>query len=254
MTNNQKMGVVGAFVVNFVTLIGILFLIPCMKCRKPSVEVNFLICTLSFSSGCILATAFLLVLPEAMHIIDNGPEALWGTFILTGFITPYIISLFSPTTELVNRNRIIYGCLLGDAFHNFADGVFIGSVFIKCKSFGWIVVASSVLHEIAQESSDFLILTGPGNLSPFKALCLNFLSGLSCPLGAVFIAYDMVPDVVVGYVLALGGGVYIQLGASECFPRAIENASTMKLKLTVMFFFLLGAIPVGLVLLMHEHC
>ena len=232
-----------------------------------------MLCISAFSAGCILATAFFLVLPEALHmiggtIVEEAPaSAHWGAFILAGFVLPYVTSFLidylggAPQVDsnsgalLFDRRRVICGCLIGDAFHNLADGVFIGAAFINCSPvFGWVVVASSIFHELAQESADFFILTGPGGLNPLLALGANFLSGTTCVWGAMLVVYCGVPDLVVGYILALGGGVYLQVGAAECFPRGIQYATTMKLKVVAVLLFILGALPIGLILLDHKHC
>merc|ERR1719331_24387 len=75
--------------------------------------------------------------------------------------------------------RTLAGVLLGDFMHNLVDGIVIGIAFTGCgKSFGWGITASTIYHELAQEVSDYLVLTDPhlGNLSSFKALSCNFVS------------------------------------------------------------------------------
>jgi zinc transporter ZupT len=65
--------------------------------------------------------------------------------------------------------------------------VFIATAFVTCDSFmGWSVATSAVFHELAQEISDYVVLTSPAqaNLKPHQALLLNFLSGTSVLLGA----------------------------------------------------------------------
>ena len=120
------------------------------------------------------------------------------------------------------RARLIGGVLIGDFFHNLCDGVFIGAAFSKCSpAFGWSVVSGTVIHEVAQELSDFTILTSPGQggLSVVVALALNFISGLSVVIGVLAVLGSGVTDATAGLILAFGGGVYIHVGAAECMPR-----------------------------------
>merc|ERR1719486_745130 len=80
------------------------------------------------------------------------------------------------------QTRVLIGVLLGDFMHNLADGIVIGTAFKGCNStMGWTITAATVYHELAQEISDYLVLTDPaqGNLKPFKALFLNFITGTS---------------------------------------------------------------------------
>ena len=74
--------------------------------------------------------------------------------------------------------------LLGDFFHNFTDGIFIGTAFTLCsRDLAIAVSAATVYHELAQELADYFLLTIHCNIRPFAALTLNFVSGLS---GKVF--------------------------------------------------------------------
>ena len=51
-----------------------------------------------------------------------------------------------------------------------------------------------------------------------------------------------------------GGGVYLQIAATECMSRVHHHASSPKLLAISLLCFALGAIAIGLVLLDHEHC
>ena len=64
--------------------------------------------------------------------------------------------------------------------------VFIATAFATCGSgMGWSVTLATVFHELAQEISDYVVLTQPhqANLRPLHALFLNFLSGTSVLIG-----------------------------------------------------------------------
>ena len=66
--------------------------------------------------------------------------------------------------------------------------VFIATAFVTCDStMGWSVATAAVFHELAQEISDYVVLTSPtqANLKPHQALLLNFLSGSSVLLGTL---------------------------------------------------------------------
>eukprot|EP00392_Amoebophrya_sp_AT5.2_P017667 g18069.t1 len=107
---------------------------------------------------------------------------------------------------------LLISVLLGDFLHNFADGVFIGAAFLTCShSKGWIVALGAVLHEIAQEIADYLLLTGPAKLSPVKALALNFASGLSVVFGGLLALASDYDKATIGFVMAFGGGTYVYI-------------------------------------------
>merc|ERR1712070_630686 len=163
---------------------------------------------LGFAAGAISACAFFILLFEATHLIatDHREEVeqiwRWGTMILAGAIFPAFMHL---GLELVIGQkeeaeadkskmkpagaRIISGILLGDFVHNLCDGFFIGAAFAGCgESFGWTVAWGTVAHEVAQELSDYCVLTGSDcKLHPLVALALNFLSGTGVLLGTIIV-------------------------------------------------------------------
>jgi len=156
------------------------------------------------------------------------------------------------------RVRVLSGVLVGDFMHNLCDGIFIGTAFRHCSSsLAWSITLATVLHELTQELSDYLVLVNPqqGGLKPGLALLLNFVSGISVTIGVVIIfAVDAVDDSVTGMLLAFGGGVYVQIGASECMPRIFDAIDNLSHRLLYIFAFLFGATAIGLVLLDHQHC
>ena len=145
--------------------------------------------------------------------------------------------------------------LVGDFFHNFTDGVFLGTAFLLCgNSVGWTIVATTIYHELAQEIADYALLTHRCGLSMFQALSLNFLSGFSVVIGALIVLATDVSDNAKGVILAISAGVYFYIGGVCCIPRIQEMSKSAKETLLFILFFACGAIPIGLVLLNHEHC
>lgn len=155
---------------------------------------------------------------------------------------------------IVNQ-RLMTGVLVGDMLHNFADGVFIGAAFLLCDhAIGWSILAGTIYHEIAQEISDFFLLTQKCNLPPLKALAWNFASGLSVTFGGILVLGMDVSNYAIGVLLSMSAGVYINVAAKECMPIVDTLAVTLSDRAMAFFFFVLGAVPIGLVLLNHQHC
>eukprot|EP00242_Pyramimonas_sp_CCMP2087_P009375 CAMPEP_0198212310 /NCGR_PEP_ID=MMETSP1445-20131203/25643_1 /TAXON_ID=36898 /ORGANISM="Pyramimonas sp., Strain CCMP2087" /LENGTH=552 /DNA_ID=CAMNT_0043886727 /DNA_START=176 /DNA_END=1834 /DNA_ORIENTATION=- len=298
MPKSKKWGkaIGAAIIVNFVTLAGVIFMLPVVAEGIKKFPGSFTVITNAFASGALLAAAFFLLLYEATHLVeitDSRTEAeaasLWGMMILLGFLTPAVLDTCATACTTVQyslkdssndeegehkmklpdlddtdeetsmrRRRVLVSVVVGDFMHNFADGVFIGTAFHTCgSSMGWTVTAASAFHELAQEVSDFVVLTDPlqGGLKPFKALLLNFLAGTSVILGVVVVlGIDGVTDTATGLILAFGGGVYIHLGATECMPKCYTKANNLKLRFLVLLAFVVGATAIGLVLLDDEHC
>jgi zinc transporter ZupT len=159
----------------------------------------------------------------------------------------------NPKKEI--NYRLAASLLIGDFFHNFADGIFIGNAFMLCdRSLAMTVAASTIFHELAQELADFTLLVHQCGFSPVWALVLNFVSGLSVMVGVIVILAVDVSPVATGSVLAVSAGVYLFIAAAECQPRVEKELHCFKDRMIAMVCFILGCIPIGLVLLKHKHC
>jgi zinc transporter ZupT len=145
--------------------------------------------------------------------------------------------------------------LIGAFFHNFSDGILLGTAFSLChRELALTILVATIYHEIAQEIADFYLLTKHCNIKVPMALCLNFLGGLSVMIGAIFIISFNINTMVTGCVLALGSGVYMYIAAAKCYPQAKASQRTMADKLLSLAAWSVGVVPIGLVLLNHEHC
>jgi zinc transporter ZupT len=80
------------------------------------------------------------------------------------------------------------------------------------------------------------------------------LSGFSVMLGAVIILALELSEVVTGSLLSMSAGVYIYIAATECVPRIQAAQKDAKDTLMFLLCFIIGAVPIGLVLLNHGHC
>ena len=158
-------------------------------------------------------------------------------------------------TKTAYNYRLGASILIGDAFHNFADGLFIGAAFLGCSwATAFSITAVSLFHELAQELADFIILTRYVGLSVTQACVLNFASGLSVCLGGLTMLAVKPSDQVVGIILALAGGVYVNIAACESVPRVERAIKGRSDRALTLFMIIVGTIPIGLILLNHKHC
>lgn len=281
----------GCLIVNLCTLIGVIALAPCINKMLTTGDATekFNAMSSSFAAGALIATAVFLMLPEGQLLVKSGYKgevaAAWrtGTVILAGFLVGIVVDIVT-TWVLENKTttiapvgkpdeekpainsadikvdaagvRTTVAILVGDALHNFADGIFVGAAFKTCgASMGWAVVGASVAHEVTQELADYFVLTGVGGMSTKSALLCNFLSGLSVVLGGIIVFSMDVADSTVGLILCFGAGAYLYIAGAECIPRAFHaDKLSAKVKAMSGVCFVLGAICIGLVLLNHSHC
>lgn len=197
-------------------------------------------------------------------MVSNGTKDMTATTSGNHRKSSPIVSATEIPSIVKTKNIPLAGSILiGDFFHNLADGFFIGSAFLLCsKSIGWTLVATTIYHEIAQEIADYVLLTTHCGLTIIEALGLNFLSGCSVMMGVIIILSVDLDGPAIGTILAVSAGVYVYIAVAECVPRvqAVLRKANMdhshKVRYTMIFFlcFVLGAVPIGLVLLNHGHC
>jgi zinc transporter ZupT len=162
-----------------------------------------------------------------------------------------VCSLAPKTTN----PSLLASIFLGDFFHNFADGVFLGSAFLLCgRSLAISITAATILHELAQETADYFMLVHHCGMNPVSALAINFICGLSISLGGIIVLAADLSSSSIGIILCIGGGVYVHVAVAECLPTARKYERGRKQKVYGILAFIVGAILIGLVLLNHQHC
>ena len=214
------------------------------------------------------------------HEGELVPAAIWrfGASLLGGFMLPMLFdALFPRSKEHFDGDNcehfddenvaeqpklekkvnwsLVTSIIVGDAFHNFCDGIFVGVALTLCdRGTAYTIVGVTLYHEIAQELADYFLLTRHAGLKPLLALSLNFAAGLSVLLGGIVVLATPISDMFIGVVLSIAAGVYLYIAACECLPRVSAIVNTRGERLLSMLIFILGVVPIGLALLNHSHC
>lgn len=186
---------------------------------------NYLI---SLAGGTLLGAAFLGMLPKA---ISTAMPSNVLTTTLLGILVLFILEKIILWHRCSNKNcerhhdasaQLI---LLGDAFHNFVDGVIIAAAFLTSSTFGWFVALSVLAHEIPQELSDFGILIKSG-FSRRKALWYNLVSG-STAIPAGIMAYYAIDaaNSSLPWVLSLSAASFIYIALADLVPQMHKKTS-----------------------------
>jgi zinc and cadmium transporter len=138
--------------------------------------------------------------------------------------------------------------LIGDAFHNFVDGVLIAAAFTQSIPLGIVTATAIVAHEIPQEVGDYLVLLHSG-MSRLKALAFNLLSSMATLIGAVG-AYFALSSVsgAVPYLLCIAAASMIYVAVADLIPGLHRRA---ELSATVQQVLLISA-GIGSIVLIHH--
>ncbi|MBI5414707.1 ZIP family metal transporter [Candidatus Peregrinibacteria bacterium] len=202
----------------------------------------------AFSAGTMMAGALFHLLPEALAAYPLKNVLPFG-FLIIGFSVFFILERFIFWHHC-HRNGdcevhpVGYMSLIGDAIHNFLDGVVLIPAFFIDTHVGIATTIAIIAHEIPQEIGDFGVLLHAG-MEPAKALFLNFLSAVFAILGVFFgwgIQGKM--ETMTPFLLAFTAGGFLYISASDLVPELHKEKNLLK----ATFSFLMFA--VGILLMM----
>ena len=165
------------------------------------VQARWIPTVVSYAVGALLGAVFLDLLP---HLFEQtrDPGRIAG-FLLLGLLAFFVLEKVllwrhhhhsddEPGAQpgshahyhAQDHGRTGWMIVVGDAFHNFTDGVIIAGAFLADVRLGVVTAVAIIAHEIPQEIGDFLVLLHSG-FERRQALAMNALSGLATVAGAL---------------------------------------------------------------------
>ena len=174
----------------------------------------------SYAVGTLLGVALLVLLPEALEHLSA--KAVLGS-LLAGIMLFFLLEKLVLWRHCHTHDCEAHGMaapmvIIGDAFHNFLDGVIIGTAVRTSIPLGVSTALAVATHEIPQEIGDMAILLHAG-YSRRKALVLNLVSGVSAVLGALVavLALEWVPQIT-QYVLSVAAAGFLYIAMADLIP------------------------------------
>jgi len=189
----------------------------------------------SLSTGVLLGTALLQVLPEAF---ESKADA-HGLFLalLGGLLFFFLLEKaelyrhdhhhegddphhgHAHGFDAEQAGRGGWSVLVGDSIHNFCDGVIIAAAFLTSPQLGLVTALAIVAHEIPQEVGDFIVLVNAG-FGRRRALWFNALSGLAAVLGGVAGYFVVGPwQALFPYLLVVASSSFIYVALADLMPQ-----------------------------------
>jgi zinc and cadmium transporter len=221
--------------VSLVSLVGIVFI-----GLKENLLKRILMVLIGFSSGTLLGATFLHLLPGASERL--GPSMFY--YVILGIVSFFALEKFLYWRHCHEGecpvHMFVYLNLIGDAIHNFVDGMIIAATFGSSLRKGLATTLAVISHEIPQEIGDFGVQIY-GGLTRRKALVYNFLSALAAVLGAL-VAYFLSSLSDFGALLvpfAAGGFIYI--AATDLMPE-LHKKSRADESIVQLISILLGIV------------
>ena len=236
--NNILYILISIAVISLISLVGIFVFI-----FKNSHNQRLNTYLIGLSIGALLSAAFLHLLPEAYHELEQIQVSY---LLMFGFVGFFLIERFLQWRFKKSSSHIkVYGPinLIADFFHNFLDGVIIAVAYAMNIHAGIAATIAIILHEIPQEFGDFGVLVKAGYTAK-KALILNLLTSLSSFLGAFLIILlpKHLEDFTI-YLLPVSVAAFLYLALNNLMPELQKNNNRS------MFFFQLAGILTGMILM-----
>lgn len=186
---------------------------------------KIIISLLAFAAGAFLAAAFLDILPEALEMGVEPHNVMIA--VLSGFLIFFLLERLLMIAHKKNEGHVHsehteslpFLIVLGDAVHNFLDGIVIAIAYVANPVLGFTTALGVAAHEIPQEIGDFSVLLDQG-WSKKKIIIVNILQSLLT-----------IPGVLIGYYLGFGleeylpyllggaAGIFLYIAASDLIPE-----------------------------------
>jgi len=209
-----------------------------------------LIYLVGLSTGTLLGDAFIHLIPEAFKTTKN--TLLISLSILFGIFAFFVLEKFvhwrhchtMPSEH--HPHPFSYVILVGDAMHNFIDGLIIASSFSVSIPLGIATSLAIILHEIPHEIGNFGSLVY-GGFSRGRALLFNFLTALAAILGALIVLTVSVNFTEINkFLVPFAAGGFIYVASSDLIPELHKNTEAKKSLLQIATF----VAGIGLMLLL----
>ena len=182
--------------------------------------------------GVLLGDAFIHLIPDAVKrqgsISTVCLTALLGMFLF--FILEKLVRWRHDhhinVSDQQNTIRPIAKMnLMGDAVHNFVDGILISGSFLVDPVLGFTTTLAIIAHEIPQEIGDVGALLY-GGYSPAKAVLYNFYCSLTVVLGAIFtLFFSQFAESSLIFLLPVAAGGFIYIAATDMIPALHEHST-----------------------------
>lgn len=228
---------------------------------------------LSFAAGCLLGTAFLHVLPEALESRFAARELL-GT-LLAGLVLFFLLdkaegwqrgaATSNPAQpQLVSGSHS--GCeatkagtsgawalLAGDSLHALGDGILLATAFAADAGVGLVAALAVLAHEIPRHAGELVVLRASSR-GRHRALVKLCLAGALTPLGGILgwwllgSAAEYVP-----YFLVLASSSLIYVALADLLPPLQTRLSPAGALAQVLRLCTGVAVVAATGFLLHRH-
>ena len=195
----------------------------------------------SFSAGIFFFTSFNLF-HEAFEIAS--PSLIFAGAV-GGFLLFFFLERFLPESHHLHGGDCKHShaksgatrMLLGDAFHNIADGIILVPAFFVSTTVGVITTVSILVHELLQEISEYFVLIGSG-YSRRQAILRNGLVSLTIFIGVAIGFLLSSTETIQAVLLSFSAGAFLYIIFHDLIPLSVLKKDKNKAVKHISFFVL----------------
>jgi len=206
----------------------------------------------SYSTGTLLGAALLGMIPHAAEAI---PVPTLAVALLLGLLAFFVLEKLLLWRHCHREHCEVHASsgpllLVGDAVHNFVDGVIIAGAFLESTSLGLVTALSTIAHEVPQELGEFSVYLHAG-YGRRRALLYNVLSSLTSVLGALLGYWFLRQLHGLGpYLLTFAAAGFLYVALADLVPA--QRGKTT-LRITLLDLLLVGVGIATVAAMAHEH-
>jgi zinc and cadmium transporter len=189
-----------------------------------------------------LGDAFIHLIPETFGRGPGGETAMSRSLLILGGMLLFfvvekllrhrhgVLHAHHHRHEPLEKPALAGVNILGDAIHNFIDGILIGASYLVSPTLGLSTTLAVLLHEIPQELGDFGILVHSG-LSVRKAVLVNLGSASIAILGTALalLLGSVAHESIAGILIPVTAGGFVYLAAADLIPELQHDHSLRSL-------------------------
>ena len=204
---------------------------------------NLIILFVSFAAGTLFGDVFFHLLPEFVEETGWTTELSWA--ILAGILFSLVLEKLvrwrhchMPITKHHVHHFVVMN-IVGDAIHNFIDGMIIAASFILDPAVGVATTLAVLLHEIPQELGDYGVIIHSG-VSRKRALALNFFTALTAVLGVLVVfAVGNASEPITRWLVPFAAGTFLYIAGSDLIPE-LHKEQSWRVGLAQITTFIMG--------------
>jgi len=176
----------------------------------------------SFSVGALFGDVFIHLMPEAF---ESGINAYIGISIIAGIVFSFIVEKFIhwrhchlPESTHHHHKPFVSMNIMGDAVHNFVDGLVIAGSYFVSIPVGIATTIAVFVHEIPHELGNYGVLIH-GGMTRFKAILVNVMTALASIAGAIIGIIIVSTETVGTFLIPFAAGNLIYIAGTDLIPQ-----------------------------------